>query len=556
MNPSSFTQDTLSSQIQLDGLKSEILEVIRSQLVPLAKRYGYDSENLQNVVSGKPLVLIIGNYSAGKSTLINHLVGHNVQRTGQAPTDDSFTVLTHLEGHPPGTVKLRDGRALLAEEGLPLHRLKDHGERFLAHMQLKQVSSDILRNIAIIDTPGMLDSISEKDRGYKYQEVIGELAAAADLVLLLFDAHKAGTVRESYLSLRDTLPKATMEDRVLFVLNRVDECQSVDDLLRVHGALCWNLSQMTGRKDIPRIYLTYTLPETEGTGSLSALRDDLLRRYLETIASHKEEVIQQIMNIPRKRMDHLATHVEVHSHRLGICTAALKAYSKYLSRVRFSITCWWGLISLSLLAILATFLWGPLGGAAWSQNLLGISSLAIGSIVGPLIIITTIILGRSWYRFRMKNIQKSFLDHITKYVPLKSQYDRDQWPRVLPKIQSMISSFSTINKKQFNQDQKTLRAIEKQMIQIRRKTGELRLKNPWKDRAKNPPSTSAPTSKLEELSSSSSHHLSAEKSSPLAHIIGEQVSLLGKLESKEPTQEHQNNNTSPEEEEETLLVVP
>merc|ERR1712157_201330 len=86
---------------------------------------------------------------------------------------------------------------------------------------------------------------------------IGEMAKLADLILVLFDPHKAGTIRETYQSLRETLPASTYEDRVMFVLNRVDECENLNDLLRVYGTLCWNLSQMTGRKDIPHVHLTY-----------------------------------------------------------------------------------------------------------------------------------------------------------------------------------------------------------------------------------------------------------------------------------------------------------
>ena len=52
---------------------------------------------------------------------------------------------------------------------------------FASHFRLKSVKSDFLSNLAIIDTPGMLDSVSEKDRGYNYQEVIGEMARLADL---------------------------------------------------------------------------------------------------------------------------------------------------------------------------------------------------------------------------------------------------------------------------------------------------------------------------------------------------------------------------------------
>ena len=89
--------------------------------------------------------------------------------------------------------------------------------------------------------------------------MVGDLAEIADLILILFDPHKAGTIREAYTSIRDTLPKSTFEDRIMFVLNRIDECVSLKDLLRVYGTLCWNLSQITGRKDIPAIYLTYSV---------------------------------------------------------------------------------------------------------------------------------------------------------------------------------------------------------------------------------------------------------------------------------------------------------
>ncbi len=101
----------------------------------------------------------------------------------------------------------------------------------------------------------MLDSASEFDRGYNYQEVIGDLAEMADLILVLFDPIRRA-VRETHESLRNTLPMKTLEDRVIFVLNRVDECQNLNDLVRVYGTLCWNLSQMTGE----RIFLPSILP--------------------------------------------------------------------------------------------------------------------------------------------------------------------------------------------------------------------------------------------------------------------------------------------------------
>ena len=110
----------------------------------------------------------------------------------------------------------RDGKFLLNDPEYPFESLKKHGQRFAAHFRLKKVNAPFLKTLAIIDTPGMLDSITERDRGYRYQEIIGDLAQIADLVLVLFDPHKAGTVREAHESLRETLPARTFEDRVLF----------------------------------------------------------------------------------------------------------------------------------------------------------------------------------------------------------------------------------------------------------------------------------------------------------------------------------------------------
>ncbi|MFO0947699.1 MAG: hypothetical protein U1D30_17545 [Planctomycetota bacterium] len=45
----------------------------------------------------------------------------------------------------------------------------------------------------------------------------------------------AGTIKETYVSIRSTLPEATSEDRVVFVMNRIDECKNLIDLVRCYG---------------------------------------------------------------------------------------------------------------------------------------------------------------------------------------------------------------------------------------------------------------------------------------------------------------------------------
>ena len=81
----------------IESLRSELLDLVEEHLSPVALRYGYSEVPLEATIKWRPLVLVLGNYSSGKSTLINDFLGIKIQATGQAPTDDSFTVITYGE---------------------------------------------------------------------------------------------------------------------------------------------------------------------------------------------------------------------------------------------------------------------------------------------------------------------------------------------------------------------------------------------------------------------------------------------------------------------------
>ena len=285
----------------LESLRQELVSYARDYLSPVATKYGAISEPLDTKVGWRPTVLVLGNYSSGKSTLINELTGQNIQRTGQAPTDDSFTVLTHSDDVG---VEERDGFSLVDSDQMPFQSLKKYGSKFRSHFRMKAFNAPILKDICIIDTPGMVDSVTEQDRGYDYQKVIGELAGISDLILLLFDPHKAGTIRETYESLKVTLPSVTSEDRVVFVMNRVDECSNLNDLLRVYGTLCWNLSQMTGRKDIPHVYLTWAESE---------VAKDKQPEFLGVLKNQRRELKDEILKAPKAKLHHLVSFLDQHT---------------------------------------------------------------------------------------------------------------------------------------------------------------------------------------------------------------------------------------------------
>jgi GTPase SAR1 family protein len=407
----------------INSLRHEMVEMVRDGLSPVAIKYGYSDVPLESTIKWRPLVLVVGNYSSGKSTLINEFLGANVQAIGQAPTDDSFTVITYDDQADQDNIirvtEERDGKYLLNDPDYPFEILKKHGQRFASHFRLKKVNSPFLKNLALIDTPGMLDSITERDRGYNYQDVIGDLVQLADLVLVLFDPHKAGTVREAHTSLRETISARTFDDRVLFVLNRIDECSSLSDLLQVYGTLCWNLSQITGRKDIPAIHLTYS---SRAAGKSEVVHDET-RDFLYHLQNQRKKLKDSVLDAPRRRLDNLASFIETHSERLDLFLETLIAHGQRLKKFRLKLIMTGIIISL---IVSGGTIYGAmaLGLAGAVADPLGLG-IALGTFVGAFFLWA---LGPM--RLFVAGFHRKWLKKIDRIIPLENQTRKDNWQSI------------------------------------------------------------------------------------------------------------------------------
>ncbi len=435
----------------VESLRNEVVALIETEISPIALAHRYCEVPLEVKVRWRPLVLVLGNYSSGKSTLINELLGADVQKTGQAPTDDAFTVLTGPVNQRSADGKVleeRDGNVLLNDPQYPFEVLQRHGQRFSSHFRLKVVDAPILEDLAIIDTPGMLDSMAERDRGYNYQDVIGDLAQIADLVLVLFDPHKAGTVRESHQSLRETLPLHTLEDRVVFVLNRIDECTNLSDLLRVYGTLCWNLSQMTGRKDIPQILMTYS--------SRAAVHARVQSSpHLELLENERARLLEVITSAPKHRLDHLASFFELHCERLTHFLEAKMSYLLGRRRViRNSYVFGFGLALLSSVAV---------GG--WLRFLSGIEWLQSDWVAGAvaLVVLIVFLFAHQWLVIsgRQRRYRLATLRELNELTPLTTQRRRDSWAAVQPLVKSYVERSSSESIAKLARDIKKVKATQK-----------------------------------------------------------------------------------------------
>lgn len=234
---------------------------LRKTIHPITDRYRGPQDKINYTNTLYPFILLLGNHSSGKSSFINYLLQRKVQSTGVAPTDDNFTIIG------PGEEDIdRNGPAFIGDPDLGFSALKVFGPVLVNHTQLKVRSNTALKDFMLVDSPGMIDSpvgrnTSDNDlvmeRGYNFEAVCRWYAERADVILLFFDPDKPGTTGETLSILTNSL--VGFDHKLYIVLNKADQFHKIHDFARAYGSLCWNLSKVIPRKDLPRIY-TMCLP--------------------------------------------------------------------------------------------------------------------------------------------------------------------------------------------------------------------------------------------------------------------------------------------------------
>lgn len=247
-----------------------------------------------------PFCLLVGNHSSGKSSFINYVLKRNIQKAGVAPTDDAFTVIA------PGVEdKDSDGPTLIGDPDYGFASLRQFGPTLIHHTQLKVRNSHL--KFMLVDSPGMIDAPANvtgrrdeslMDRGYDFQGVVRWLAQRADVVLLFFDPDKPGTTGETMSVLLNSL--SGMDHKLLIVLNKADQFHKIHDFARAYGSLCWNLSKVIPRKDLPPIF-TMSLPNEQNETTLAASLSDLEHT--------RDDVVEQVMQAPKRRIDNVITNL-------------------------------------------------------------------------------------------------------------------------------------------------------------------------------------------------------------------------------------------------------
>lgn len=290
----------------IDGLK----QMYKAKILPVEDVFKYTmvSPILSDAdFDAKPQVLLLGQYSVGKTSFIKYLLEREFpgSHIGPEPTTDRFWAVMHGPSD-----RITPGNAVAVQADKPFRGLSQFGTGFLSKFELSQCPCPILEHVTFVDTPGVLSGEKQRiGRSYDFVKVVQWFAEKCDLILLLFDAHKldiSDEFKRTIAALKD------VDDKIRVVLNKADQ---VDDqqLMRVYGALMWSMGKVFTTPEVKRVYISSfsTLPFRDGTNAalFERERDDLLKELRDLPRNNAIRKVNELVKRTR--------HVKVHALLIG-----------------------------------------------------------------------------------------------------------------------------------------------------------------------------------------------------------------------------------------------
>ncbi|CAM4655021.1 unnamed protein product [Leuciscus chuanchicus] len=297
----------------VDALK-KLQHVYHTAIKPLENAYKYNELRQHEVsdaeITSKPMVLFLGPWSVGKSSMINYLLGlHDTSQqlyTGAEPTTSEYTVLMHGE-----KVRNIEGIVMAADSSRSFSPLEKFGQGFLEKLVGIEMPHKLLERVTFVDTPGIIENRKQQERGYPYSEVCQWFIDRADLIFLVFDPTKLDVGLELEMLFRQMKGR---ESQIRIILNKADSL-TTQDLMRVYGALFWSMAPLINVTEPPRVYVSSFWPQDYNPDT----NRDLFKREEISLLEDLNQVIEN-------RLENKIAFIRQHGIRVRIHALLVDRY--------------------------------------------------------------------------------------------------------------------------------------------------------------------------------------------------------------------------------------
>ncbi|XP_011330618.1 sarcalumenin isoform X2 [Ooceraea biroi] len=250
-------------QREADIILRDLKRLYDNAIKPLETMYKYRDLSNRHFgdpeIFSKPLVLFMGPWSGGKSSIINYLLDMEYKpmslRTGAEPSPAYFNIIMHGEEE-----EVLDGTQLAAD--WTFSGLQKFGQGLLDRLKGLRLNNKLLEKVNIVEIPGILEIRKQVQRLFPFNDACQWFIDRADIIFLVYDPAKLDVGPETEAIL-DQLKGREYQTRI--ILNKADQVKP-EELMRVQGALIWNISPLMSSAEPPIMYSTslWSLPYEAG----------------------------------------------------------------------------------------------------------------------------------------------------------------------------------------------------------------------------------------------------------------------------------------------------
>ncbi|NUN99723.1 MAG: dynamin family protein [Saprospiraceae bacterium] len=252
----------------IQTFKAKIEELVKD-LHGLAIRIGHEElaktvSDLRNRIHEPFMFVIVGEVKAGKSSFINALLATGREITRVAPQPMTDTIQQILYGEEEETIVVNP------------------------HLKKILLPVEILREIAIVDTPGTNTIIAH------HQEITESFIPASDLIVFVFEAKNP--YRQSAWEFFDFIHTDWLK-KVIFVLQQKDLMPEEDLAVNLNG-----VRDYARKKGIPEPIIFAVSAKAEQEGDLEASGFGSLRDYIhQNITGGQAPYLKLVNNLSTSR---------------------------------------------------------------------------------------------------------------------------------------------------------------------------------------------------------------------------------------------------------------
>ena len=229
----------------------KLVHIYEYAIKPLEEAFHYNDLQVKTAMNAgqiraKPMILFLGPWSSGKTTMINYMLDTDVLRVSAEPTTSEFTILNY-----ESKVKNTDGVVLISDKMKEFYPLESYGQNFMERFTGVGLPHPLLKEVTLVDTPGIIENRKQQERGYPFNSVIQWFIDRSELVFVVFDPTKLDVGLELETLFKQLKGK---ESQIRLILNKADSI-APQELMRVYGALFWSLAPLINVTEPPRVYV-------------------------------------------------------------------------------------------------------------------------------------------------------------------------------------------------------------------------------------------------------------------------------------------------------------